>query len=169
MKLDIDLDPADVIEPELLAAAKHDPRRALPNARHEKVCQLIAKGEQSNTACYLRVYPDSDEDSARANVARLITNDNVAARLQYLKEKAAAVAELEPAYVLHGLMVNSEESREKGDYSASNAALTQLGKHLRLFDEAGTVVNIANIQLEPEKRRELLAAILGETPTETED
>lgn len=75
----------------------------LPNARHERFAQELAKGKTQEAAYIAAGYAPA---SAEQNASRLISNDKVAARVAELKERAAekvewniadAVRELEEA------------------------------------------------------------------------
>jgi phage terminase small subunit len=81
---------------------------ALENARHERFAQELAKGKTQEQAYIDAGY---EPDAARFNASRLITNDNVAARVAELQERAAikvewdiadAIRELEEARVAAG-------------------------------------------------------------------
>ena len=58
----------------------------LKNEKHELFCQeyLI---DLNAAAAYQRVFPKSKSDSSKANASRLIARDNVAARVDELKQK----------------------------------------------------------------------------------
>lgn len=60
----------------------------LSNARHEQVAQAVAKGIDQ-THAYLTAYPKSSEEAARRAASRLLTSDDVRARVQELSGKAA--------------------------------------------------------------------------------
>lgn len=64
---------------------------ALENARHERFAQELAKGKTQEQAYIDAGY---EPDAARFNASRLITNDNVAARVAELQERAAIKVEL---------------------------------------------------------------------------
>lgn len=67
----------------------------LPNARHERFAQELAKGKSATEAYQLAGYkPDGK------NAARLTKNDGVAARVAELQERSAARAEISKAAVL---------------------------------------------------------------------
>lgn len=58
----------------------------LENPRHEAFCHEYLV-DLNQVQAYLRVYSDSSYDAARANSTRLITQDNVASRIKYLKSE----------------------------------------------------------------------------------
>jgi hypothetical protein len=149
----------ETIEPTTFSA-----RRRLSNPRHERICQLLAKGDMSQTQAYLKVYPDAAEDTARSACSALIAKHNVRTRLDFLLEKAARVAELEPGYVVNTLMESAEKGLETGNLTATNQAAIALGKHLRMFEESPqTTVNQLNVTLQDEDKNALLAALFGKT------
>ena len=79
-----------------------DPSLPLENERHERfVLELLAY--KSQTQAYLRAFPDSSYDSARANSCRLIADDNVIARLEYLREEQKTRCKMTADEVLFGL------------------------------------------------------------------
>lgn len=122
----------------------------------------MAEGKRSQGQAYLDAgYQCSSLDSAYAAASRLLGNVKVQARIAYLQEQAAKLATLDSSYVLRGLMANAEKGHEEGDLSASNRALELLGKHLGMFSEKLDVeVKPGFVELDSDKRRELLKAIL---------
>jgi phage terminase small subunit len=60
----------------------------LKNARHERFAQELAKGK-SQADAYAAAGFNSRGSGARANASRLITDDNISARVLELKERAA--------------------------------------------------------------------------------
>lgn len=99
----------------------------LPNARHERFAQELAKGKTQEAAYIAAGYAPA---SAEQNASRLISNDKVAARVAELQERAAikvewtiadAIRELEEARVAAGsaetvqasAMVNATMSKAK--------------------------------------------------------
>lgn len=73
----------------------------LENPRHELFAQKVASG-LTRTAAYVAVF-DCDEDSARANAARLMTIDSISARIAELLEAAADEAVISAAQILRDL------------------------------------------------------------------
>jgi hypothetical protein len=61
----------------------------LKNARHERFAQELAKGNAQHDA-FMAAGFKATGNAARANASRLLTDANVSARVEELKEKAAA-------------------------------------------------------------------------------
>lgn len=55
--------------------------------------------------------------------------------IDILEEEACASVDLTTHWVLHRLMKQAEDHSEKSSHSARVAALTQLGKHLKMFTD----------------------------------
>lgn len=75
------------------------PGKGLANGKHERFAVLVARSEGkedkdklSNTECYLAVYGRSSLKAAESGASRLLRNAKVAARVKWLKERAAALA-----------------------------------------------------------------------------
>ncbi len=68
------------------------PDQALPDGQHEKFAQLVAMCCYSNTSCYLQAYAPEDESEitqARKHAHRLMTKEDILARVTWLKEQGA--------------------------------------------------------------------------------
>lgn len=55
--------------------------------KHKEFCDNYIKRHGNQTKAYLDTYPDSAENSARANSSRLITNDNIKTHITALMEE----------------------------------------------------------------------------------
>jgi phage terminase small subunit len=102
----------------------------LSNARHERFAQELAKGKTQEQAYIDAGY---EPDAARFNAARLITKDNVAARVAELQERGAIrveltladiIAEIEQARVM---ALAAETVQASAAVSASKAKAELLG------------------------------------------
>lgn len=95
---------------------------ALTNARHERFAQELAKGQTPESA-----YEAAGFRPARQNAHRLMTNDDVAARVAELQERAAIKTEVTAA----SLIDEAEEVRSKalaaGQFAAAIAAIREKG------------------------------------------
>ncbi len=74
----------------------------LPNARHERFCQQLAKGASQTDAYLAAGYPCSKEN-ARRRGSELVTKRDISARVAALKRAAAERAEVDAATVLREL------------------------------------------------------------------
>lgn len=110
--------------------------KPLTNTRQELFVQGILKGLPANRAYVAAGYADKNADS---NATRLMGNERVSARVQYLQSKVAdrvvAKAVLNRDEVLRRLDRNSEDAHAAGEFSASNQALNLIGKELGMFVE----------------------------------
>jgi len=62
------------------------PEVAMEDGQQERFCRMMALGAYSNYSCYAQAYPDGTVESARANSSRLLTNDNIRARIDWIRE-----------------------------------------------------------------------------------
>ncbi|CAN1722793.1 phage terminase small subunit [Hyphomicrobium sp. 1Nfss2.1] len=65
---------------------KPDPTHPLRNTRHEAFVQALLRGETQDAA-----YASAGYTPSRHSAARLATNDNIRARLAYLRSKVASI------------------------------------------------------------------------------
>ena len=110
-----------------------DASKPLKNARHEVFAQHLANGKAQAEAYTAAGYANTR--AARFNASRLISRDNVSARANYLKTKAAEKALVTAEGVLRGLRAEAEYRDEGTSHSARVAAWAHLGKHLGMFSE----------------------------------
>lgn len=66
---------------------------------------------------------------------RLLKDPRVRDLIDLLEEEACASIDLTTHWVLHRLMKEAKRTDEKSSHSARVAALTQLGKHLKMFTD----------------------------------
>lgn len=64
---------------------KAKPSEMLPDGQQEYFCLKMAEGPYSQKSAYMQAYPDSAPDSARANASRLMTNDSIRGRIEFLR------------------------------------------------------------------------------------
>jgi hypothetical protein len=128
----------------------------LKNAKHEHFAQLVSSGESAARAYVMAGYAKS---GARQNSARLMTNDDIRARIDSLRsakeqQHAASVkqvvkeAAIDKAWVMTQLVENvrmakqaepvlDQEGNPIGEYkqniNAANKALELLGKEFGMF------------------------------------
>lgn len=123
----------------------------LPNPRQEKFAQELAKGASVSDA-----YEKAGFKRHRQNASRLMSNDDVRARVDELTAAAAEKAVLTKAWVIERLMTNAEralqheavkdsEGRETGEFTyeghVANRALELLGKEIGMFVDRTENVN----------------------------
>ena len=107
------------------------PSEPLKNVRQERFCLALAEG-MSATSAYLQAgYKQSA--SATANAARLITSDNVKARLAHLQAMAAKASEV----TVESLLGELEHARQRADgldqLSAAVKAISEKARRLAAF------------------------------------
>ena len=133
----------------------------LPNARHERFAQEVAKGASAAAAYHAAGYRRN-----RHNARRLITKEHVAARVAELQRAAAEHASLDRAWVLARLRENVERAmtaepvRDRngdptGEFTyqgaVANKALELIGKDIGMFvDRAESTSTHYVIQAERE-------------------
>lgn len=111
---------------------------ALANPRHERFAQETAKGLSASDACRaVGIDP--------RNSTRLTKNDEIAARVEELKERSASNVMLSREWVLEQLVDNASKAKAAGDFGPSNQALSLLGKELGMFVERTENVNIEHV------------------------
>jgi phage terminase small subunit len=79
-----------------------DPSLPLENERHERFCLELLAGK-SQTQAYLRSFPDSGYDSARAHCCRLVADGSIEKRLAFLREEQKTRLKMSADEVLQGL------------------------------------------------------------------
>jgi len=55
--------------------------------KHELFCKALLKHKFNQTRAYMEVYPDSNENAARASASELLTNPSIKEYLEVLKAK----------------------------------------------------------------------------------
>jgi hypothetical protein len=108
----------------------------LENSRHEKFAQGLAQGMSAAEA-----YRQAGYNGDRTAASRLATNVNVQARVDELKQRAAASVSLSKEWVLERLIANVEMGQQAGDLAPTNKALELLGKELGMFVDRSENVN----------------------------
>ncbi len=124
---------------------------ALPNPKHERFAQEIAKGASGRDAYIAAGFKPGSPEAAEASASRLLSDVKVKARIAELTERAAARVEVSKAWVMERLMRNAsmclgeqplvvpvKEGEEpvpeyRRDPAAANQALQLLGKELGMF------------------------------------
>lgn len=109
----------------------------LSNHRWERFAQELAKGLVPEEA-----YQAAGFKPARQNAHRLMTKDDVRARVDELKQRAAADVQVSREWVLEQLIDNASKAKQAGDFGPSNQALSLIGKELGMFVERSENVNI---------------------------
>lgn len=105
----------------------------LKNARHERFAQELAKGAAQSQAYKLAGY-SATGNSAEVNAARLLRNDQVAARVEHLKakvtEKVVKETAIDAAWVLKKASELHDKALEAKQLSVAKGALDLIGKHV---------------------------------------
>lgn len=111
----------------------------LPNARHERFAQELAKGKTADEAYQLAGFKPN-----RGNATRLKANESVVKRLEELQGAIAEKAVVDAAWVLEKLVENVDramqvsevivDGKQTGEYkyegNVANRALELVGKHV---------------------------------------
>lgn len=100
---------------------------ALPNARHERFAQELAKGKSATEAMKASGYSDP------RNSTRLTKNDEIAARVDELQAAAAKSVELTVHDIARQLDEDRAFAKEQGSASAAVAATMGKAKILGLI------------------------------------
>ncbi|MDO9364621.1 MAG: hypothetical protein Q7T60_16965 [Sphingopyxis sp.] len=109
---------------------------ALANPRHERFSQELAKGKSATEAMEAAGYGDP------RNSTRLTKNDEIAARVVELQERAATNVVISREWVIEQLVENVTKAKAQGDIGPSNQALQLLGKEIGMFVDRSENVNI---------------------------
>jgi hypothetical protein len=95
----------------------------LPNSRHERFCQELAKGKSQAEAYELAGYKGD-----RTAASRLSTNANVQNRLAELQQRSAAKAEITVDSIREMLLEDRQLARGLGQAAAAVSAVEKLAK-----------------------------------------
>lgn len=101
----------------------------LSNARHELFAQRVAKG-MSATEAYKAAGYDTNGHAAENSASRLMSNDEVKARIAELQAITAKEVTLDRADLLRMMLADRELARENKQGSAAIRASELLGKEL---------------------------------------
>lgn len=124
----------------------------LTNNRHERFAQELAKGEVPERAFELAGYK-----AHRQNAHRLMTKDDITARVAELKERAAIKCELTIADLVQELEEARAAARSADTVQASAMVTATMGKAKLL----GLVVDKQQDVTPPDDRRDALARRLA--------
>lgn len=103
--------------------------------QQELFCREYVARKFNGADAYRAAYPKSKSTSAAPNAARLIAKDSVQARIAELTEKAAADAQISPAWALRRLKIEAEYTGEGASHSARVSAVGLAMKHLGMMTE----------------------------------
>jgi len=98
---------------------------ALANRKHELFAQALARGETADAA-----YKGSGFQPNRGNATRLKANENIAARVTELQERAAIKVELTKADIVQMLVDDRQMARDLKQPSAAASASFNIAKVL---------------------------------------
>lgn len=133
----------------------------LPNARHERFAQELAKGKTADEA-----YREAGYNPNRGNAATLKANQSVSDRANELKERGAIRAEVTIASIterLNRIADKSEALKEAAGYSVARQAAMDTAKlhgHLKDKHEHSGTIRYDFSGLDDDKLSQL-EAILG--------
>lgn len=96
---------------------------ALPNARHERFAQEIAKGKTADEAYVIAGYKEN-----RGNAATLKSNQNILDRIAELQNVASLRVEVTIASLIQEAAEIQTAAKEANQHSAAVAALTAKAK-----------------------------------------
>jgi phage terminase small subunit len=118
--------------------------KPLDNQRHERFAQHVANGASATQAYIDAGY---SEGGATAHASRLVTNDNVAARINYLKAQAAKRAVITAEWVLERLRIEAAGEGPDTSSGARTKATELLGKYLNMWSEKQEHTGEINIRI----------------------
>jgi phage terminase small subunit len=104
----------------------------LNNQRHERFAQLIAQGKSATSAYIEAGY---ETGGAAAHGARLVAKDNVADRIQYLKQQAAQKAVVTAQMALEQLAIEMAGTGPDTSSGARTKAAELILKYHGAFTE----------------------------------
>jgi hypothetical protein len=104
------------------------PSPPLPNARHEKFCQEVAKGASATTA-----YKRAGYKGGRQHAARMMTFGLIAARIAELKSIAAAECEITLKVLIDRASEIERAATREGEYMAAIRSIETLAKLANLW------------------------------------
>lgn len=105
----------------------------LKNARHERFCQEVAKGNSAVDAYETAGYKRHD-----SHAARLVGDGRIRSRIDELKETAAREVEIDLTWWLREVADLYKESRDESDRTNANSAVEKLAKHLGAYEADNT-------------------------------
>lgn len=132
----------------------------LKNQKHERFAQAVAMGMPAAEAYRRHVARNPDSIGAEQNGYLVANRNDVAIRIQELREKVAAKVEakfdMTKEKWLDELRQIATEARQTGDFSAASGALAHIGKASSFFD--------------PEKHQlDVIVTIGGNQDTDSQD
>lgn len=80
------------------------------------------------TAAYMKVYPNSSYEAARADAARLLTNANIKAEVEARKEEYKAKFKIDQEYIVNEYLLLIANCKTENDRRTLNGALANLMK-----------------------------------------
>ena len=111
------------------------------NIKQEKFCLEYSRSGNATEAYKIAGYKYSSDESARANAARLITNDNIQARLKELSQeiKSSKIADTTECQELLTEIARSKKIYPKDRVAALNTLLKAQGAFSQNVNISGTV------------------------------
>lgn len=126
----------------------------LENSRHELFCQNVASGMSLTEA-----YREAGYKNNRQAASRLLSNVDVDARIQEIRENAASKAEIDRAFVLDLIQDIITEARDNGQYGPAMTGAVKLGVDIGMFEQK--TANKHYFKPVDQMNEEELAAFLG--------
>jgi coenzyme F420-reducing hydrogenase delta subunit len=109
----------------------------LKNSKHEKLAQGLVAGLSGKDAMLAAGFKCGEQ-----NLDKYKKDPLIAARILELKERAAKEIMIDRQWVLERLVENAQEAKELQEFSASNQALSLIGKELGMFVERTENINV---------------------------
>ncbi|UCH12301.1 MAG: terminase small subunit [Candidatus Omnitrophota bacterium] len=110
------------------------------NDKQEAFCQEYCSNGYNALKAYIKAYPDSSHNAAKANSHRLIDNDRIRDRIDEIKAKISEKWELSKDYVIKGL------------YNIAEDKTTQKAVKVRAYENLGRICGA--FELDNEQKRE---------------
>lgn len=137
----------------------------LPNQRHERFAQELAKGKTADDAYELAGYKRN-----RRNATTLKSKQDIQSRLAELLQSAWDRSELTKDWVIEKLKVVHSAAIEQKQLGSANRALELMGKELGMFvDRTQQDVSLSDEREAKPDFAETLAKSTGSTATSSPD
>lgn len=134
---------------------------ALPNARHERFAQELAKGKSQAEA-----YAEAGYKPSRSAAARLAGDVNICERVAEIQGRAAVRTEITVASITERLLALATKAELSNEPAAIQAARASLMDAAKLN---GLVVDKSAVSLAEPLKVEYVAAVVGSAPATSEE
>ena len=120
---------------------------ALPNHKHERFAQEVAKGKTATEAYSLAGYSPNPTGS---NAARMMGDDRISARVAELLDRGAQRAEVTVAWLLEQAQAIIKEARAAEDYAAASQTVERAAKIAGLWVDRGEIAStVRSVSADP--------------------